>query len=135
MATLTDAFQLPDVQLFEKKENPQSYDQRREYVQHVKAARHMLGLVGGNEVSIIQGSMVDLESDLQGITRPATHCPKREHKPPAAGATQIERKNTKGTLVIDTTPLKLPAYQMWAYPAVIGPEPLEKESCARPEKY
>lgn len=135
MATLTDAFQLPDVQHFEKKENPQAYDQRREYVQHVKAARHVLGLVGGNEVSIIKGSMVDLESDLQGITRPNTDCPGREHKPPVAGAMQIERNNTKSALVIDTTPLKLPVYQMWAYPAVIGPEPLVKESCARPEKY
>lgn len=135
MASLTDAFQLPDVQHFEKKENPQAYDERSEYVQHVKAARHVLGLVGGNEVSIIKGSMVDLESDLQGITRPNTDCPGREHKPPTKGSTEIQRTNTKGSLTIDTTPLKLPVYQMWAYPVVIGPEPLVKESCARPEKY
>jgi hypothetical protein len=69
MATLTDAFQLPDVQHFEKKENPQSYDQRREFVQHVKAARHVLGLVGGNEVSIIQGSMISLRKILMKQSR------------------------------------------------------------------
>ena len=31
-----------------------------------------LGVVGGNNVSIIKGNMVDLENDLRGQTRPLT---------------------------------------------------------------
>jgi hypothetical protein len=29
----------------------------------------------------------------------------------------------------------LPQVQMWAYPAVLAPEPFVIETCARPEKY
>ena len=133
MAALSEAFQPVDVQHIEKSENPQTYHQRAEYVQHTKAARHILGIVGGNEVSLIKGNVVDLESDLLGITRPATREPTREHMPQKGS--QIVRQTTKGTMKIDTTPLHLPTYQMWAYPVVVAPLPLEKETCARPEKY
>ena len=98
-----------------------------------------MGLVGGNEVSRIAGSMADLESDLQGITRPNTRAILRHHLPPekegVAGPSMIERNNAKGVLKIDTTPVHLKAYQQWAYPSVIGPMPLVKETCSRPEKY
>lgn len=40
-----------------------------------------LGQVGGNGVSIYTGNMVDLESDLMGITRPASLCNKKKYKP------------------------------------------------------
>jgi hypothetical protein len=133
MAALAEAFQPADVQHIEKKENPQTYHQRSEYVQHVKAARHILGVVGGNEVSIIKGNVVDLESDLLGITRPTTRATARAHLPQKGP--EIVRNTTKGTMRIDTTPQHLPTYQMWAYPVVVAPLPLEKETCARPEKY
>jgi len=42
---------------------------------HCSPCRNQLGLVGGNNVSITQGSMVDLENNLIGLDRPATHCP------------------------------------------------------------
>jgi hypothetical protein len=135
MASLSDAFPAPnnDAKVFERTENPQSYDQPYAAVRHIKDARHQLGIVGGNEVSRIAGNQADLESDLFGITRPNTWCATRKHLPP--NGTTIERANPKMNLKINAKPVHLPAYQMWALPAVIGPEPLAKETCHRPEKY
>jgi hypothetical protein len=135
MASLSEAFPGPNTSayVFERSENPQSYDQPKVSVQHVKERRHVLGLVGGKEVGSCAGNMADLESDLLGITRPYTDCAARKHLPPTSNT--IERKTTKGNLTIDATPVPLKDYQQWAYPAVIGPVPLIKETCVRPEKY
>jgi hypothetical protein len=45
------------------------------------AARNALGLVGGNEVSVASGNIVDLESDLYGITRDLSRVPGRRYQP------------------------------------------------------
>ena len=124
---------------FEKEENPQRYNQPPCAYVSPKPARVILGLYGGNEVSLTSGNRVDLESDLFGITRPTTHCPQREHQPPK-GATLlqgqiIERKNPKTNLVINVEPKHLPTIQPWAYPAVSAPLPLQRETCAQPHKY
>ena len=39
------------------------------------------GIIGGNDVSITQGNMVDLESDLKNITRQYSKCPERQYVP------------------------------------------------------
>lgn len=39
------------------------------------------GVVGGNNVSVWAGNMVDLESDLYNITRPASLCPSMKYQP------------------------------------------------------
>lgn len=39
------------------------------------------GTVGGNTASIYDGNIVDLESDLSGRTRAATHCPSGKYLP------------------------------------------------------
>ena len=36
--------------------------------------RPELGIVGGNSVSIVRGNLVDLETDLRGLTRYNTRC-------------------------------------------------------------
>jgi len=135
MASLTEAFPEPNqaAAVFERTENPQAQDELPSFVQHVKEARHILGLVGGNEVSRAQGNTVDLESDLLGLTRPTTNSPMREHLPPTT--TVIRRVNAKGEFIVDATPVHLPVYQQWAYPSVLGPEPLVSKVCMRPEKY
>jgi len=46
-----------------------------------KECRPELGVVGGNNVSLTQGNMVDLESDLMGITRQNSLCPERKYIP------------------------------------------------------
>ena len=118
-----------------KKENPQHYDDLTSQYVHPLPQRHILGLVGGNEVSLIQGNMVDLESDLKGINLPNTFCPSRQYQQPCRDRKEIIRDNTKIAVKIDVKPVHLPVYQMIAYPAVMAPAPMVNEVCVRPEKY
>ena len=136
MASLSEAYPAPNnaASLNEKVENPQRYDQLPEFVRHVKERRHILGLVGGNDVSRAEGSIVDVESDLQGITRPNSWATDRHHLP-QANKDKISRENPKIRIAIDATPVHLLPFQQWAYPSVVGPVPLEKETCVKPEKF
>lgn len=43
------------------------------------------GVVGGNEVSVTKGNMVNLESDLQNRTRELSKCPERKYLPSCYG--------------------------------------------------
>ena len=99
------------------------------------AKRHTIGLVGGNDVSLVAGNPQDVESDLKGLTRPLTKCNDREYQPLRKGQEQIEYNNRKTTMAIDLRPVHLKDYQMWGYAPVYAPQPLKKETCGRPEKY
>ena len=117
------------------KENPYGY---RELVQQwISPAprRHQLGLVGGNEVSIIAGNQMDVESDLRGTTRPITWCPGLEHAPVPENATKLPIRNRKTNMTIDIRKKNLREYQMWAYGGAYKPLPLVKETCGQPHKY
>ena len=48
------------------------------------------GIVAGNDVSIYDGNLVDLDSDLKGITRKVTKCPTGQYAP----GTIVEGKDT-----------------------------------------
>jgi hypothetical protein len=120
---------------WEKEEDPQHYDSLATQYVHPTPQRHILGIVGGNEVSLIKGNMVDLESDLRRITIPNTFCPWRQYQPPAKDQKEIVRNNTKGPLRIDIQKDHLPLYQMMAYPAVMAPLPIVNQVCVKPEKY
>ena len=119
---------------WEKKENPEHYDYLTSQFVNPVPQRHILGIVGGNDVSLLKGNMVDLESDLKGINIPNTFCPWRQYQPPQSKK-EIVRDNTKGSVKIDIQKAHLPFYQMWAYPAVVAPEPIRNEVCKNPEKY
>ena len=43
--------------------------------------RYEFGVVGGNGVSLFDGNLVDLESDLRGQTRQASLCPSKFYSP------------------------------------------------------
>lgn len=120
---------------WEKSENPQHYEDLTSQFVHPTPKRHILGIVGGNEVSLIKGNMVDLESDLRGINIPNTFAPWRQYQPPQKGEKQIVRNNLKEHLKIDVQKNHLPVYQMMAYPAVIAPLPIVNQVCVKPEKY
>jgi hypothetical protein len=120
--------------MFEKEENPQMYQQNVSIYQHVKPKRHVLGLVGGNDVYEIKGNRVDLESDLLGITRPNTWGNFREHLP-SKNADTIDRKNPKNTISINATPIQREEYQMWSYPAVFAPPTFKNETCKQKQKF
>jgi hypothetical protein len=129
-----EAYEKPSSHMFEKKENPQMYDQFVSEYEHIKPKRHILGLVGGNDVYDIKGSRVDLESDLMGITRPNTWGTTREHLP-SSNPNNIERKNPKNTLSVNATPVAREEYQMWSYPATFAPLTFKKESCMAKNKF
>jgi hypothetical protein len=135
MASITEAYPAPNIDAArnDRLENPQAYDNFAASVRHVKERRHILGLVGGAGVSRIAGNQADLESDLRGITRPNSDATYRHHLPPKDK--EIVRTNPKGDVRIDAALVKIQEYQQWAYPSVLAPEPLAKESCYRPEKY
>lgn len=120
---------------FETKENPQTYVENKFAYVSKTPARHVLGLVGGNEVSLPQGNMVDVESDLRRLNIPLTYCPARQYQPPPADQTSILRKNVKSNLTINVRPRHLPAIQMWPYSATFAPVPMRVQQCGRPEKY
>jgi hypothetical protein len=135
MASISEAYPALNIDAArnERVENPQVYKEYADTVRHVKERRHILGLVGGAGVSRIAGVQADLESDLRGITRPISYAANRHHLPP--NGTEIVRENPKATIKIDAAPVHIQEYQQWAYPSVIAPAPLEKETCYRPEKY
>ena len=114
-------------------ENTQLYDQSQYAYISSHPKRHILGLVGGNEVAFSKANMIDVESDLQGITRANSDCTGRHHLP---NTPQVIVRNTPKEFVrVDTATVPLKPTQMWAYPAVIAPEPLIKETCGAPHKY
>ena len=57
--------------------NPQKYE-------NCNKCRYELGLLGGPNVSINSGNLVDVESDLSGRTRALTECSARKYKPKCA---------------------------------------------------
>ena len=141
--TFEDQFDTLHIAPWENKNNPQVYDELESQVVSPDPRRHILGLVGGNEVAtvaaskfnVVNGQQADVESDLKGITRPITKCPWRDYQPQAAGTTTIERVNPKNAFKVDARLYPLRDYQMWAYGAAYQPEPMVKETCGRPEKY
>jgi len=135
MASLNDAFQPVSAHPWEQTENPQTYDIELSSYLNPQPQRHILGIVGGNDVSIVKGNMVDMESDLRRINIPNTFCPWRQYQPPSADQKEIVRDNVKINLKIDTRLQHLPTYQMWAYPGMPAPVPLKTEVCNNPEKY
>lgn len=103
---------------------------------HCNPCRIELGVTGGNNVSLIKGNMVDLESDLLGITRPVAQCPCHKYLPAAmkygTNNILIESKGCNKPRWIDTTPQHLPACNIQTYPPVCTPEPIHQLMCDRP---
>jgi hypothetical protein len=127
---------------------------------HPNVSRNALGLVGGNEVSLVSGNMVDLESDLRGVTRDLSRCPARKFQPScalgggkgpdsAAGPSPIggggcptwpnqlvfQERSTGRVVTVNTTPRHLPTTQFASYPGVPAPEPLKQEVHGAPWRF
>ena len=120
---------------FETKENPHTYVENKFAYVSKTPARHVLGLVGGNAVSLPEGNMVDVESDLRRLNIPLTYCPARQYQPPPTDQALIVRKNVKSDLTINVRPRHLQPIQMWPYSATFAPVPMKVQQCGRPEKY
>ena len=95
--------------------------------------RMELGTIGGTNVSHIRGNLVDLETDLKGITRKASLCPTQKFVSACAKGNMancqpenivIYGENCGQSRVIDTTPLHLKSCNMIRYePTPMPPKP------------
>lgn len=135
MASLSEAYESVNSTAHRQDpyENPQAFYRLVTEVESPRPTRHILGVVGGNEVALARGNTSDLESDLKGITRPNSDSAARHHLP--SSSPLISRVNPKQNINIDSTPVPMKTSQMWAYPVVLAPEALRKETCGGPEKY
>jgi hypothetical protein len=116
-----------------------AYTQMPTQFENPNKCRNALGLVGGSEVSNISGNMVDLESDLLGITRVQSKCIARQYKPacPLGGpgcpetppSFTFRDKSTGEVRVVNTAPRNLPTCQFTTYPGVGSPETLNTGTC------
>ena len=128
MNSYFEAYEKPISHVFEKQENPQVYNKLLSDYVNPKAKRHILGIVGGNDMYEVRGNKTDLESDLFGITRPFTWSTERKHLP-STREDNINRKNPNNTIAIDATPIIREEHQMWSYPAVYAPVNFERQTC------
>lgn len=82
--------------------------------EHPDKCRHELGIVGGATVSHVRGNVVDMESELRGITRNLSKCAISQSKPLEEQPIILNDK----TMPIDTRKVHLPSCQMISYPSV-----------------
>lgn len=92
--------------------------------EHKDKCRHVLGLIGGTNVSHITGNMVDLDSELRGQTRYINKCGDNMYIPSDDGII----KNDK-TPPIDTKALHLPSCQNIMYRSIPLPEKMQFNNC------
>lgn len=123
---------------------------------HPNPSRNALGLVGGNEVSLPSGNLVDIESDLRGTTRDLSLVPSRKYRPSCplgsnSGSETLANiksecpawpnnivyteRSTGKAHVVSTQPRHLPTTQMFSYPGVPKPEPLVQEVYGYPWRF
>jgi hypothetical protein len=101
--------------------------------EHCGKCRPELGIVGGTAVSHVNGNLVDLENNLLGIDRPATHCPQYKFLPTPPGAPLQGKEYIKPVChpKIDTTMSHLAKCQFSSYPAIPQPQPMQPFRCPR----
>ncbi len=128
---------------------------------HPNASRNALGLIGGNEVSVASGNLVDVESDLRSITRDLSRDPKRQYQPtmtlgpapkkpaPANVESPIQggsvqpwptqlvftERSTGKIVTVSTAPRHLPTTQYVSYPGVPAPAPFVQEVYGQPWRF
>ena len=88
-----------------------------------------LGSVGGNGVSLFNGNLVDLESDLRGQTRQTSLCPCDKYGPDCSNSKCSDKS---GNVVKYGSKIPLnhqPSCQMTNYPKVPMPDKSNRSSC------
>lgn len=117
------------------------YVQAPEAWEHPQRCRATLGLVSGRPASVVKGNLVDVESDLRGITRTQTKCPAGQYAPACAlgGAApcpdndasglSFRERATGATVRVSTAPVHPPACSPWSYAKPGTPAPLTNSVC------
>ena len=115
--------------------NPMKYE-------NCNKCRMELGLVGGNNVSRIEGNLVDLENDLRGTTRSASLCPDKQYQPSCEDKIgdecqpkqiNLQERGCGEERKINTNLKHLPSCQMIRYKPVPLPKPMNIQACPGPE--
>ena len=105
--------------------------------ENVNKCRIELGVVGGTAVSHIKGNLVDLETDLMGITRKASLCPTKKYHS-ACSTNNINNCNNKKIVytneygkqkTIDTSKLHLQSCNMIKYKPIPVQPPKNYSQC------
>ena len=100
------------------------------------------GVVGGTNVSHVNGNLVDLETDLRGITRKASLCPSKKYQSPCPTGDltncqpqqiQIQGNGCSQPRSLDTSMVHLPSCQMIRYKPVPLPPPMKLDNCPGPQ--
>lgn len=100
--------------------------------------RIAFGIVSGNDVSIVKGNMVDVESDLMGVGRTASKCPSLKFLNECSGKNfgscqpkqiVIRGNPSNSGRVVDTTPLHLRESQMFRVTPVFLPPAYTQPRC------
>lgn len=86
-----------------------------------KKCRHEFGLVSGQDVSLVKGNLIDLESELRGQTRKLSKCNADEFFPDSGKKIHINNPSGSDPRVIDTTLVHLKSCQMINYKKVPTP--------------
>lgn len=111
--------------------NPLQYE-------NVNKCRVEFGVVGGNNVSQIKGNLVDLESDLKGVTRKLSLCPAKKFKSRCAIGDPnncqpddivIDGPGCEERRVVDTSLKHLRPCNMISYKPVALPPALQLPEC------
>tara|TARA_B110000881_G_scaffold208687_1_gene214090 strand:+ start:251 stop:676 length:426 start_codon:yes stop_codon:yes gene_type:complete len=102
--------------------------------ENVNKCRNGFGLIGGSNVSHISGNIVDLESDLYGITRKASMCPDEKFFSKCSledinncqpNDILIRGNESTEERVISTDLLHLPTCNIVDYPPVVLPKKIK----------
>ena len=93
------------------------------------SCRNELGLVGGNNVSKITSSLVDLESNLFGIDREASRCPTARYLPGELHGKSLFKPVCYKE--IDDTKKHLNHCMFFSYPGVPKSPPMDLSKCQK----
>jgi len=140
------------------------YTQIPQKFYHPNASRNALGLVGGNDVSVASGNLVDLESDLRGVTRDLSNAPAKKFQsscplgsgealhgtgrnpttmlasvqggcPPWPNQLVFTERATGKIRTVATAPRHLPTTQYVSYPGVPAPDALQQDVYGWPWRF
>lgn len=90
-----------------------------------------VGVVGGNSVSIANGNLVDLESNLFGIDREASKCSSLKYLPQIEQASGADFYRPVCTNKVDTKLRHLPSCQMYSTPSTPWPPAVQSYTCPK----
>ena len=97
---------------------------------HCEPCRFELGVLGGNQVSKINGQMVDLDSDLRGSTRLLSRCPEFKYQQTNNNTSVSKTPYDYKNLTIDTSKSDLRTCKpLNTFPELVLEPKIEYASC------